>query len=75
MGVVVVKISAPKNRLGYVLSELQVIMSEKELSYFEEWMRGQTVGVDQETNEIYYYIYDVHRFLAMSRGGIPTIWD
>lgn len=48
--------------LGYTEAQLKTVMSEDLLSKFFHWMDGQTVGVSEDT-EALYYPEDVLRFL------------
>jgi len=51
-------------------------MSQRERDAFNLWMRGQTVGILDVTNEHVYYRGDVERFLNSVRNGRqPSFWD
>ena len=43
--------------------ELKILFNPEELKHFYLYMNYQTVGVDKETNTIYYYITDVIAFI------------
>lgn len=44
------------------------------LKEFEEWMFGQTVGLNKD-GTINYYDHDVRRFIELKVNGTPTYFD
>jgi hypothetical protein len=61
---------------GYIWDEIKDFMSQRERDAFNLWMRGQTVGILDVTNEHVYYRGDVERFLNSVRNGRqPSFWD
>lgn len=41
---------------------------------FDEWMFGQTVGINED-GTINYYEHDVMRFIELKVNGTPTYFD
>ena len=66
----------PKARhpMGYTGEEIATFMSKGERTKFFAWMNGQTGGVSED-GDMLFYTWDVKRFLAMVREGTPTYFD
>lgn len=69
-----IKLPKPGNEYGYSYEEIIKFMSKKELTEFDKWMFGQTCGLDDNHQPIY-YTWDVERFLNLIRNKVPTFWD
>jgi len=65
----------PLHKIGYTYSEIESFLTKKELKKFNDWMYGQTCGVDENTGQHLIYAWDVQRFVDMVRKGTPTYWD
>lgn len=61
--------AAPNNGMGYTKSYLYGYMEANSysLDLFKSWMDGQTVGVNDNGETVYYY-HDVFRFVT--KGGV-----
>jgi hypothetical protein len=56
----------PDHEYGYTESHLREILGDQ-WEEFSQWMRGQTVALDNETNKPVYYECDVKKFLSDDR--------
>ena len=52
---------------GYMISNIQEMLSHKRFAEFEKWISGQTVGIYKDESLI--YKYDLERFLK----GLPVL--
>lgn len=70
-----IELPAPKHKRGYTYEEIRSFLTEKEFRKFTNWMGGQTCSIDEKTNELLIYAWDVQRFVEMVRNKVPTYWD
>lgn len=68
-------IREPSHPMGYTHEDLLMILSPAEMKKFGDWIYGQTCGVDEKTGNCLIYPWDLERFIALVRKGIPTYWD
>jgi hypothetical protein len=57
----------PNHKHGYTENYLKSILGD-DWDNFSNWMRGQTVMFDTDTNECVYYTFDVKKYLSGNRG-------
>lgn len=55
----------PDHALGYTEGFLRKLLAPERWSHFLDWMRGQTVGVNELDNTPVYYTYDVERYIKI----------
>lgn len=70
-----IQLPNPKHKRGYTFEEIKSFLTEKEFKRFNDWIYGQTCGIDEKTNELLIYAWDVQRFVEMVRNNVPTYWD
>lgn len=59
------------------ITEVKKIIGKKYWKEFKEWMRGQTVGMNED-GSVDIYDYDVNRFLRYKKRGYGETnleWD
>ena len=72
----IASVCVPKDHdCGYFWSSIEKMMTKKEFKEFKKWMYGQTCAIDEKTNQVVVYSWDIDRFLDMLRKGKPTYWD
>lgn len=54
----------PEHERGYPWSQLEREMQPGALRVFGQWMRGQTMGVDEKTGQGVIYAWDLERWVS-----------
>lgn len=68
-----IEIPLPNCALGYTWAEINSILTKSETKKFNEWIRGQTLAIEEGIQ--YVYPWDFDRFIFLVRHGIETYWD